>query len=53
MVRTIKSFPITIEDVCSANNIYGCNVTTLNGKTVRQQPKRVQAEYIEVPDSLK
>ena len=52
MVRTINIFPVTIEDVCNNNTIYGCNVTTLKGKTVRQQPKHVQSEYIEVTDSL-
>ena len=53
MVRTINNFPITIEDVCNANTIYGCNVTTLKGKKVLQQPNSFQAEYIEVPDNLK
>ena len=52
MVRTINIFPVTIEDVCNNNTIYGCNVPTLKGKTVRQQPKHVQSEYIEVTDSL-
>ena len=48
MVRNINNFPVTIEDVRNANTIYGCNVLTLKGETVLQQPKRVQAEYIEV-----
>ena len=53
MVRTIKNCPVTIEDVCKSNTIYGCDVTTFKGKTVHQQPKHVQTEYIKVPDSLK
>ena len=53
MVLTINILPVTIEDVCNANNIYGYNVPTLKGNTVRQQPNCVQEEYIEVPGSLK
>ena len=48
MVRNINNCPVTIEDVRNANTIYGCNVLTLKGETFLQQPKRVQAEYIEV-----
>ena len=53
MVRVINNCPVPIEDVRSTNTNYVCNVTTLKGKVVRQQLKRVQAEYIEVPDILK
>ena len=52
MLRTIKYFPVIIADICNANNIYRCDVPTLKGKNVRQQPKRVQAECIEAPDSM-
>ena len=53
MVRTINNFPVTIEDVRNDNTVYGCNVPTLNVKTVHQQPNLIQTESIEVPDSLK
>ena len=53
MVRTINNFAVTIEYIQNSNTIYGFDVPTLKGKTVRQQPKRVQAEYVEVSDSLK
>ena len=53
MVRTIKDLRVIIDDVCNANTIYRCDVTTLKGKTSRQQLNRVQSEYIEVPDSLR
>ena len=53
MVRTINNCPVTTEGVCNTNTIYGCGFLTLKGKTVLQQPKHVQAEYIEVPDSLR
>ena len=52
MVRTINNFPVTIGDFRNANTMCGCNVPTLKGKTVHQQTKRVQAEYIEAPDSF-
>ena len=53
MVRTRNNCSVIIEDVRNVNTIYRCGIPTLKGKTVRQQPKRAQAEYIEVPDSLK
>ena len=53
MLRTINNYPVTIEDVCTDNTSYRCDVPTLKGKTVLQQPKCVHVEYIEVPDSLK
>ena len=53
MVRTIKNFPVTIGEVFKSTTIYGCGVPTLKGKTFRQQPNHIQAEYIEVTDSVK
>ena len=53
MLHTINNSPVPIEDVRNAKTIYGYNVPTLKTKTVRQQHKRVEAEYTEVPDSLK
>ena len=53
MVRTINNCPFTIEDIHNANGIYGRDVPTLKSKIVREQPKRIQAEYIEWPDSLR
>ena len=53
MIRNIKNCSVTIEDVRNSKPIYCYNVPTLKGKTACQQPKRVQAEYIEVPDSLR
>ena len=46
MVCNIKNCPVTIDDIQNSNTIYGCYVTTLKWKKVRQQPKRIQAEYI-------
>ena len=43
MVSTINNFPVTIEDVHNAKNIYGCDVTNLKGKIVHRKSKRVQA----------
>ena len=53
MIRIINNCPVTIEDIHNANTIYKCNVPTLKGKIVRKQLKRIQAEYIEVPERLK
>ena len=52
MIRIINNCPVAIEDIHNANTIYKCDVPTLKGKIVRKQLKRIQAEYIEVPDSF-
>ena len=52
MACTINNCPVIIEDVRKANNIYSCNFITLKGVTFLRQPKWVQTEYIEVPDSF-
>ena len=53
MVYPINDFPVSIEDVCNTNTIYGFDFPPLKGKTFRQHPDCVQTEYIEVPDSLR
>ena len=52
MVCNINNRPVTIEYIRNANTIYGCNFPTLKRTIVRQQSKRVQSEYTEVPDSF-
>ena len=52
MVHTIDICHFTIEDVHNSNTIYICDLTIPKVITVRQQTKRVQAEYIEAPYSL-
>ena len=52
MVNTTKNSLVETEYVWSANTIYGYDVPTLKGETIRQQPKQVKNEYIEVPESL-
>ena len=52
MVRIINNFPVTIEDICNADTIYGCNDPILKVKIAHQQPNRVLVEYIEVLGSL-
>ena len=39
IVHIINNFLVTIEYIRNANTIYGCDVPTLKGKTVRKQPK--------------
>ena len=52
-MSTFKNGPVSIEDIHKTKKIYGCNVPTLKGKTVCQQPGHVQTEYIEVLKSLR
>ena len=48
----INNCPITIEDIKIAEDIYGPNIATLKGKTVRKNPVPVKEDYIEVPSSI-
>ena len=48
----IKNCPITIEDINICEQIYGPDVATLKGKTVRTKPKPVVRDYVEIPRQL-
>ena len=41
--------PFNLQDVRNAYKIFGPNLSTVRGKTVRRAPARVQTDYIEVP----
>ena len=51
MVRhnLLKDCPVTPEDVENANTIFGPDLATIRGKTVRNSPERVVTDYVEIP----
>ena len=55
MVRynVIKNCPVTPRQVTNATNIFGRNLQSTRGKTVRNKPWQVVADYVEVPQHLK
>jgi hypothetical protein len=44
----IKNFPVTSTDVANANTIFGPDLTTLKGKTVRITPTPVATDYVQI-----
>ncbi len=54
MVRLnmLKDCPITNDDITNANKIFGTDLATLRGKTVRRRPKRVITDYVNIPRLL-
>ena len=45
----IKNCPVTVDDINRSTAIFGKDVPTLKGKTVRRKPEPVRSELIKVP----
>ena len=48
----VKNCPMTINNINIAEKVYGPEVGTLKGKSVRQRPLVVQQDNIEVPKEI-
>jgi hypothetical protein len=48
----IRNCPVTLKDIDAANNIFGPNVASMKGKTVRSNQDPVLTEYVEVPKDV-
>ena len=51
-MNSVSNCPVTIEDVELAEKIYGKDVASLKGKTVRRKPNPVVNNMIELPPEL-
>ena len=49
MVSTMRNCPIKRSDIANATAIFGPNRNVLRGKTVRQRPQRVDADFVQIP----
>jgi hypothetical protein len=45
----IHNCPVTPKDIIAANNIFGPNVASMKGKTVRTTQDPVLTEYVDIP----
>ena len=48
----IKNCPIDSTDVSNARAIFGTDLASVRGKTVRRKPKPIVEEYVAVPKEL-
>ena len=51
-MNSISNCPVTEEDVQLAEKVFGPDVSSLKGKSVRRQPKPVMSDVISVPKEL-
>ena len=51
-ITTIYNLPVALDAVMIAKNIYGPNIHSLKGKTLRRQPTPVVKDYITVPPEV-
>ena len=48
----IQNFPVTVEDIEIAENIFGPDLSTLKERTTGQSPKVVVGDFIEIPREM-
>ena len=48
----ISNCPITVGDVRAAKEIFGPDMASIKGKTVRRKSPRVQVRYVDVPEEI-
>lgn len=51
-MNMIKNCPVTVDDVDVAEKIFGPAMSTLKGKSIRQAPRPVIRDEIELPDEI-
>jgi hypothetical protein len=48
-LNQLKDCPIMHDDIKIAHTLFGPDLANIRGKTVRQSPKRVETDYVEIP----
>ena len=50
--RLIRNFPITLEEVTTANTIFGPDMAMLKGETTRKYPDPMVTNYVEIKQHI-
>ena len=55
MVRgnMLKNCPISVTNIKNAHTIFGPDIVSLRGKTVRKKTEAVMSDYVEIPKQIK
>jgi hypothetical protein len=51
-MNSIQNCPVTIEDINIAEQIYGKDIASIKGKTVRKKPPPAIQDIVEIPEEL-
>jgi hypothetical protein len=51
-LNMIPDCPITNENINHADTLFGLDLATIRGKTVRRKPTRVVTDYVDIPRTL-
>jgi hypothetical protein len=51
-LNMIPDCPITNENIKHADTLFGPDLATIRGKTVRRKPTRVVTDYVDIPRTL-
>ena len=51
-MNAIQNCPVTVEDVKIAEHIFGPDMSSLKGKSMRRKPKPVRKDLVEIPAEI-
>ena len=51
-MNAIHNCPVTVEDVKIAERIFGPDMSSLKGKSMRRKPKPVRKDLVEIPNEI-
>lgn len=50
--KLLPNCPVTVDDIRNAHTIFGPDLASLRGKTVRRKPEHVRTDYVAIPKDI-